>query len=183
MRDRASVNNEAMRTVKIVFSIALDVGCISHTLNLVGDHFKLPNLLDFLNSWILLFSHSTKAKFLWKEQTGKTMPTYSRTSWWSEWEVMNQLLMYFGDVKPFLLKHLDIGPQTRPKLLAYFDDPQKIRYVKLELAAVIDYGEPFVRETYNLEGDGPLALSCYETVQEIVAFIVVDNAPNLNAIL
>ena len=55
--------------------------------------------------------------------------------------------------------------------------------ILLELAAVIDYGEPFVRATYNLEGDGPLALSCYETVQEIVTFIEADNAPNLNAIL
>jgi len=52
--------------------------------------------------------------------------------------VMNQLLMYFGDVKPFLLKHPDIGPITMLKLLAYFDDPQKIRHVKLELAAVVE---------------------------------------------
>ena len=47
MRDCASVNNVAFRTLKIVYPIALDVGCISHTLNPVGDHFKLPNLLDF----------------------------------------------------------------------------------------------------------------------------------------
>ena len=109
MRDCASVNNVAIRTIKIVYPVVLDVGCFSHTLNLVGDHFKLPNLLDFLNSWLLLFSHSTKAKFLWKQQTGKTMPTYSHTRWWSKWEVMNQLLIYFGDIKPFLLQHADIG--------------------------------------------------------------------------
>ena len=183
MRDRASVNNVAMRTLRVVYPVILDVGCFSHTLNLVGDHFKLPNLLDFLTSWLLLFSHSTKAKFLWKQQTGKTMPTYSHTRWWSKWEVMNQLLMYFGDVKPFLLQHTDIGPQTRPKLLAYFDDSDKIKHVKLELAAVVDYGEPFVKATCNLEGDGLLALSCYETVQSIVSFIEVDNAPNLKAIV
>jgi len=85
--------------------------------------------------------------------------------------------MYFGDVEPFLMLHTDIGPQTRPKLLGYFDDPQKIRHVKLELAAVVDYGVPFVKATCNLEGDGLKVLSCYETVQEIVAFIV----PNLMA--
>ena len=183
MRDRASINNVAMRTLKIVYPVVLDVGCFSHTLNLVGDHFKLPNLLDFLNSWLLLFSHSTKAKFLWKQQTGKTMPTYSHTRWWSKWELMNQLLIYFGDVKPFLLQHTDIGSHTRPKLLGCFDDPQKIKHVKLELAAVVDYGEPFVKATYNLEGDGPIVLSCYETVQELVASMEVDNAPNLKAII
>ena len=36
MRDRASINNVAMRTLKIVYPVVLDVGCFSHTLNLVG---------------------------------------------------------------------------------------------------------------------------------------------------
>ena len=71
------------------------------------------------------------------------------------------------------MQHTDIGPQTKPKLLTYFDDPQKIRHAKLELAAVVDYGEPFVKATHNLECDGLVALSCYTTVQEIVAFTEV----------
>ena len=105
MRYWASINNVALKTLKIVYPPLLDVGChMSHTLNLVGEHFKLPNLLDFLNSWLLhmLFSHSTKTKFLWRELTGKSMATYSHTKWWSKWEVMHQLLQYFGDVEPFL---------------------------------------------------------------------------------
>ena len=73
VRDRASINNVALRTLKIVYPTLLDVGCMAHTLNLVGEHFKLPNLFDFLNSWLLLFSHSTKTKFLWRELTGKSM--------------------------------------------------------------------------------------------------------------
>ena len=81
------------------------------------------------------------------------------------------------------MQHTDIGPKTRPKLVAYFDDPQKIRHVKLELAVVVNYGEPFVKATYNLEGVGLVALSRYTTVQEIVAFIEVDNAPNLQALV
>ena len=183
MRDRASINNVALRMLKIVYPALLEVGCMSHTLNLVGEHFKLPNLFDFLNSWLLLFSHSTKTKFLWKELTGKSMATYSHTRWWSKWEVMHQLLQYFGDVKPFLLQHSDIGTHTRPKLLAYFEDPEKLKYLKVELAAIVDYGEPFVNVTYNLEGDWPLALSCYELVQEVVASIKVENVPNLQAVI
>ena len=53
----------------------------------------------------------------------------------------------------------------------------------MELVAVVDYGEPFVKATYNLEGDRPLALSCYELVQEVVASIQVDNVPNLQAVI
>ena len=183
MRDRASINNVALKTLKIVYPALLDVGCMSHTLNLVGEHFKLPNLLDFLNSWLLLFSHSTKTKFLWRELTGKSMATYSHTRWWSKWEVMHQLLQYFGDGKPFLLQHSDIGTHTRPKLLAYFEDSEKLKYLKVELAAIVDYGEPFVKATYSLEGDGPLILSCYELVQEVVASIKVENVPNLQAVI
>ena len=81
MRDRASANNVAMRTIKVVYSNVLDVGCFSHTLELVRNYFKVPNLTEFLNNWLLLFSHSVKCKFLWQEQTGKTMATYSHKRW------------------------------------------------------------------------------------------------------
>ena len=60
MRDRASMNNVAICTLKILYPHLLDIGCFSHTLNLVGDHFKLPQFTEFLNSWLSLFSHSTK---------------------------------------------------------------------------------------------------------------------------
>ena len=182
MRDRASVNNVAIRTLKLLYPNLLDIGCFSHTLDLVGDHFKLPQLTEFLNSWLSLFSHSTKVKFLWKEQTGKAMPTYSHTRWWSKWEVMQQLLVQFGDIKLFLVNNSDIGPSTRPKLLSFFDDPQKLNYLKIELAAVIDCGEPFVKATYKLEGDGPLAFICYEAIQEVVTSIKVANIPNVQAV-
>ena len=55
MRDRASINNVALKTLKIVYPTLLDVGCMAHTLNLVGEHFKLPNLFDFLNSLATAF--------------------------------------------------------------------------------------------------------------------------------
>ena len=182
MRDRASVNNVALRTLKILYPHLLDIGCFSHTLDLVGDHFKLPQLTEFLNSWLSLFSHSTKTKFLWKEQTGKAMATYSHTRWWSKWEVMQQLLVQFRDIKPFLVNNSDIGPSTRPKLLFFFDDSQKLNHLKIELAAVVDWGEPFVNATYKLEGDGPLAFTCYEAIQEVVTSIKVANIPNVQAV-
>ena len=38
---------------------------------------------------------------------------------WSKWEIMKQILVQFGDIKPFLIKNTDIGPTTRPKLIAF----------------------------------------------------------------
>ena len=49
------------------------------------------------------------------------------------------------------------GSSTRPELLAFYADSQKLNHLKIELAAVVDWGEVFVKETYNLEGDDPLA--------------------------
>ena len=56
MRDRASVNNVAIRTMKIIYQNSLDIGCFSHTLDLVGDHFKLSNLTEFVSTWVTVFT-------------------------------------------------------------------------------------------------------------------------------
>ena len=102
MRDRAAVNGVAMRTLKVVYPKVLDIGCFSHTIDRVDDHFKTPILSQFSTSWIMLFSHSPKAKLLWKEQTGISVTSYSATRWWSRWEVFHQLLLQFGNIELFL---------------------------------------------------------------------------------
>ena len=41
VRDRASTNNVAVRTLTIVYPKLLDVGCFSHTLDRVGEYFNV----------------------------------------------------------------------------------------------------------------------------------------------
>ena len=41
-----------------------------------------------------------------------------------------------------------------------------------------DFGEPFVKATYNLEGDGPLALNAYEEITKLNAVISTQHFPN-----
>ena len=79
MRDRASTNNVAMQTLKIIYPSVVDIGCFSHTIDHVGERFNTPTLTNFASSWITLFSHSPKCKLLWKSQTGRSMGTYSST--------------------------------------------------------------------------------------------------------
>ena len=161
MRDRASVNNVALRTLKVIYPALLDVGCFSHTLDLVGNKFCTPRLTDFSMAWVSLFSHSPKARLVWREQTGRSVTGYSPTRCWSRWEVMKQLLKLFGDVEAFLTMH-DQAPATRHKLLQFLQDPQKKAFLEVELVIIVDAGMPFVQATYKLEGDGHLALECYE---------------------
>ena len=52
----------------------------------------------------------------------------------------------------------------------------------VELAVTIDAGMPFVKATYNLEGDGPLALTCYETISTLNAAARQAYYPNLMSV-
>ena len=63
MKDRVSVNELSVQTLKIVYPSLLSVGCFSHTIDHVGEHFLTPNLSEFITSWISLFSHSQIQRF------------------------------------------------------------------------------------------------------------------------
>ena len=174
MRDRASVNNLAMRTINVIYPNMLDIGCFSHALDHVGENFKTPTLDDFCSSWIM-------SKALWKEQTDKSIITYSKTRWWSRWEVMHQLFLMFEDVRLFLMNNADIGPACRRKLLQILNDPQQNSLLQIELAATIDLGQVFVKATYRLEGSGALVFECYEVIKGIIATIHTAHYPNVQA--
>ena len=176
------MNNAAMRTLTVVYPRVLDISCFSHTVDRVGEQFKTPILLEFFAFWIMLFSHSPKAKLLGKEQRGRAIASYSMTRLWSQWEVLEQLLLLFNDVEVVLQRNDDLGAASRQKLLDIIQDHKKASILKIELAAVIDWGKAFVQATYNLEGNRPLGFSCYDLVQTIVASIQVANTPNINAV-
>ena len=158
MRDRCSVNNVALRTLKIVYPNLVDIGCIAHTINIAGEHFQISTLDEFTNPWNSLFAHSVKARLCWKEQCGSSAPTYSPTRWWSRYEVMKDIMVKFGDVQTFVSSHSDISPAFKSKLLSILSDPVKQRLLLPELGAVIDAGECTVKVTYKLESDGPTVL-------------------------
>ena len=181
MRDRASVNSVAMATLKLLYPSLLDVGCFSHTLDRVGEHFKVSIADEFTRLWISLFSRSPKARLAWRSYCGRAVPTYSETRWWSRWEVMKQVLEGYTDVEGFLQSCDNLSPATVKKLNEILTDALKKVQLRMELAAIVDAGEYFVKGTYNLEGDGPLALTTYEELRKIYTFIGLPNFPNLMA--
>ena len=183
MRDRASVSNVAMATVKVLYPGVFDVGCFSHTIDHVGERFHTPALNKFVTAWITLFSHSPKARLAWHTRTGRSVKTFSKTRWWSRWEVVNQLLELFGDIQPFLEENGDLGPATRSKMLSILLDPCKKIHLKLEMAAVVDAGRQFVQTTYKLEANGPLVFHCYELIEATFHSIQVRHFPNTTAVI
>ena len=198
IKDRASVNGVAMQTLRTVHPMAVDVKRFSHTLNLVGECFKVPLLSEFINSWVSLFVHSPKAQLCWKGRTGIAVRSYCPTIWWSQWEVVKQAMESsiwwsqwevvkqamesFGDIVLFLTSNEDFSHAMRTKLLATLSDATNKALLLVEMAAVVDAGEPLVKATYRLEGGGPLSLKCYEIIFSALEGARVANFPNLNAI-
>lgn len=90
------------------------------------------------------------------------------------------VMLHFDEIEPFLRQNVDIGPATRPKLLSFFDDRQKLGLPQLEIAATVDW--TFVKTTYFLEGDGPLALDCYEAVEKVSAAVRTGHTPIVEAV-
>ena len=91
------------------------------------------------------------------------------------------ILEGYPDVEGFLRSSDNLSPATVRKLLEILNDSVKKVQLRIELAVIIDAGEPFVKGTYNLEGDGPLALSTYEELRKIYNFISLPHYPNLIA--
>ena len=183
MRDRASVNNLALSILRVMYPQALDVGCFSHTIDNAGRKLATPILDEFLSAWVSLFSHSPKGRLAWKSRTCIAVRSYSQTRWWSKWEVEKQLMEMYGDVLPFLEENEDVGQATRKKMLDILHDTQKQGLLQIELAATVDGGLPLVQATYRLEGDGPLALTCFEEVDKVFKAIQVAHFPNLNRVV
>ena len=182
LRDCVSANGVAMRTIQIVYPNTLDIGCYSHTIDLVGEKFRIPNLDTFICLWVSLFAHSLQARLFWKSRTGKAVTSYNPTRWWSKWEVMSQVMALFG-VAPFLQANPKMSPATSQKLLELLQNPTTKSFIQVELAAVVDAGEAFCESHYNLEGDGPLVLKCFDVLSTLTAGVHVGHYPNVLAIV
>lgn len=93
-------------------------------------------------------------------------------------------MMQFGDVARFVeeAKDAKVCLQLLPQLQAILSGPQRPTNLKLELAAIIDVGEHFVKATYFLEGDGPLVFTCYERLSAVSQFCQAPCFPNVRAI-
>ena len=186
MHDGAAVNGAAVRNLQPFMPSVMDIVCFSHTLDNVGRHFHTPVLDEFGPKWVRLFAVSYKVKLLWMEQTGQAVKSYSETRWWSRWEVYDQLLLLFGDVRPFLEANQDVAPKLTDHLWAIINDSQQLCRLKLELAVVIDIGQHFVKATSDLEGDSALSLCCYQRIQAVCSacqFNVPEmHVPNLRSV-
>ena len=96
--------------------------------------------------------------------------------------MLKQVHDCFGDVVSFITNTTDIVTANKSKLLELLSDPTKSTQLQVELAITVDVGEAFVKATYNLEGDGPLALTAYENICFLSSFASTMHYPNTAAV-
>ncbi len=72
---------------------------------------------------------------------------------------------------------------AKAKLEQLFNNPTTKSQLMVELAVTVDAGEPFVKATYYLEGDGPLVFTCYEKIMELKAAVRTAFYPNTIAVI
>jgi len=95
---------------------------------------------------------------------------------------MKQIHDLFGDVERFVAT-ADLAPATKLKLLNIMNNPNLKSQLMVEFAIAVDAGEPFVKPTYFLEGDGPLVFSCYERILALKATVASAYYPNTDAVI
>lgn len=60
---------------------------------------------------------------------------------------------------------------------------QKNAHLKVELVILVNAGKQLVQATYNLKGDSPLVLHCYEQVEAIINMIQIQHFLNTDAVI
>ena len=78
--------------------------------------------------------------------------------------------MELNKKKSVLIKHFASSRHTQGK--ACFDDEHTQDDLRIQLAAAIHAGEPFVNNIYLMQGEGDLSYHAYQRLQEVLAAVV-----------
>ena len=175
MRDRAPVNTKVLSTVSILYPEMLDVGCISHFLDRVGTKCNTHVLKQFMTPWNFTFTTSIRGRMVWKDLTGQAMPRYNATRWWSYWECAKVVHEEWRHIAAFLESEEAFAVTSRRLTQIMTQNAVQLR---VELASLMEL-EQFVKATYTLEGDSLLIFISFEKLQELSAFVRVQNVPAL----
>ena len=125
-----------------------------------------------------MFTTSMKARRASKNTTGRGMPRYNATRWWSLWECLKVVFEEWRHVPVFLGSDEEFANASRRNLTDIMQQyPTELR---LEMAVLMEL-ERFVKAMYTLEGDGNLVFIAYQKLEQLAAFIQVENYATLTA--
>lgn len=121
-----------------------------------------------------------KARRVWSQISGRGMPRYNSTRWWSLWECLKVVFEEWNHVSAFLQSNEDFAEVSRRKHSDLIQ--QSSLQIRVEQAAMMEM-EKFVKATYTLEGDGALVFVAFRQLEELRQFIHVQNFPTLTRVV
>ena len=65
--------------------------------------------------------------------------------------MLHQVLQFYGDVEPFI-RECTFSPATCQHILQIFEDDDAAVQLRMELAATVDCGEPFIKKDVSHGG-------------------------------
>ena len=171
-KDRCSVNTLASTFLCQCYVKSRDLGCFSHTLTHVGEHFMVVLLKKFKEDLCGLMSSSHYMRNHWAKSLEESFNRPGNTRWWATWEVY---FFYIGRWDDCVLCVLTSSGDGRVpddgarinRLRAILTNPVTCALLKFEMGIVVLVGKMFVSATYLAEGDGPTALVVYDLVNNI----------------
>lgn len=142
MRDWASVNDIAMRTVQVIYPKALDIWRMNSLQH--GWHY---------------FHTVLKSQLLWQSRVARSVKSPSKhdSVQVGKWSI--KLLEFFGNVEPFLTKNNDLGPHSCTRMLSLLQDSVRKTTFMAEMTATVDTGREFVKTTYSMKEMNLLCLN------------------------
>lgn len=179
LMDRAEYGLVAADTLQCLMPTVSAHGCLSHTLDHVGEHMAFPHLHEARSVLNALMSKSLNARSTWQIVTGTTFKRVSKTRWWSEFEtsvLMHEALPRFTE----WLQHPKLNDNKTVQKLKSLWQPVFQTVVDYELTVMKATAEPFVKATYRLEGDqSSNAFVAYDIIEGLSA-IQATQLPNMD---
>ena len=118
---------------------------------------------------------SFRCKAYWHNVFGKKFRHPGNTRWWATYELFDFMRSNFAELENFIMHAVEDGDMPDNgarinRLQAVFESRKDKAILKLELDIIVIFCYKLVTATYILEGDGPLAITAYDTLQHIRAY-------------
>ncbi len=181
--DGASVNQKAIKNIKVFVPYLKQVVCLSHCCNVFGTTFTnddvFSRLKNFIQLWSRLVKNSHACRRIFRDKSKHAVQHLSYVRWFTFSDVCNQVYDNFEYVKALVTdESIKDREECRIKLHALInenDDATKLHGEELlliSLAVIRDVCDPIRKACYLLEGDGFLAPFAYDIYESMSSAIV-----------
>ena len=187
MRDSVATNGAALNVLEGIARNFMDMNCLSHTIDHVGEHLNIPEAHEAVSILIQLHSMSAVLTGLWAEFFGIRPPSVTNTRWWSRYEFAREVSSRWRDIGLYIqaLEDRQCCSSLVRRLRDLLSTGSNLAKIERQLSVSAIVMTPFIKATYDLEGDGfllPLVFDVLECLTSLCSnpTATLDGLININ---